>query len=130
MNRRALKGSEKLLGLEHSRTLTSVNNLAAVFQDQGKYEAAEEMNQRALKGREKLLGLEHPDTLVSVNNLASVFQDQGKYDAASVLYLRAEAGFLKTLGPDHPYTQRCSRAFAYMINEMESENRARNAQMA
>ncbi len=130
MIQRALKGREKLLGLEHSDTLASVHNLASAFRDQGKYEAAEEMIQRALKGREKLLGLEHPDTLVSVNNLASVFQDQGKYDAASVLYLRAEAGFLKTLGPNHPYTQRCSRAYASMINKMESENRARNAQMA
>ncbi len=130
MNQRALKGREKLLGLEHPDTLISVHNLALVFQNQGKYEAAEEMNQRALKGREKLLGLEHPDTLSSIWSRASMYGIQRKYDDASVLYLRASAGYLKTLGPDHPDTQRCSRAYAYMINEMESENRARNAQMA
>jgi tetratricopeptide (TPR) repeat protein len=125
MNQRALKGREKLLGLEHPHTLISIHNLALVFRDQGKYEAAEEMNQRALKGREKLLGLEHPDTLNSIWSRAHLYYIQRKYDDASVLYLRASAGYLKTLGPDHPYTQRCSRAYASMINEMESENRAR-----
>jgi hypothetical protein len=50
MNRRALKGFEKLLENEHPSTLTSVSNLALVLQNQGKYEAAEEMNRRALEG--------------------------------------------------------------------------------
>jgi len=35
MNRRALEGREKALGKENSDTLTSVNNLALVLQDQG-----------------------------------------------------------------------------------------------
>jgi len=130
MNQRALKGREKLLGLEHPDTLTSVNNLASMFQDQGKYEAAEEMNQRALKGCENLLGLEHPQTLNSIWSRAHLYDIQRKYDDASVLYLRASAGYLKTLGPDHPNTQDCSRMYASMIKKMESENRARNAQMA
>jgi Tetratricopeptide repeat len=63
MNRRVLAGSEKVLGVEHPITLTSVSNLVLVLQDQGKYEAVEEMLRRALAGREKVLGVEHPDTL-------------------------------------------------------------------
>ena len=43
-----------------------------MLQDQGKYEAAEEMNQRALEGREKALGKDDPGMLTGVNNLASV----------------------------------------------------------
>ena len=50
MNRRALEGYEKVLGKEHPATLTSVNNLAGVLQDQGKYEEAEKMN-RVSTGR-------------------------------------------------------------------------------
>jgi tetratricopeptide (TPR) repeat protein len=50
MNRRALEGREKVLGVEHPDTLNSVSNLALVLQNQGKYEAAEEMNRRALEG--------------------------------------------------------------------------------
>ncbi len=56
-----------------------------MLQDQGKYEAAEEMNRRALKRREKVLGLEHPDTLTSVCCLAYLLQAKGQYEGASVL---------------------------------------------
>src|SRR5436305_13576951 len=65
MNRRALKGREKVLGNEHPATLSSLSNLATVRERQGKYEEAEVMNRRALKGKEKVLGYEHPDTLTS-----------------------------------------------------------------
>ena len=104
MNRRALAGSEKVLGVEHPDTLTCVGNLALVFQDQGKYKAAEEMSRRALAGREKVLGVEHPDTLTSVDNLASVLRDQGKYEAAEEMSRRALAGREKVLGVEHPDT--------------------------
>jgi hypothetical protein len=50
MSRRALEGYEKVLGAEHPDTLTSLNCLASVRRDQGKYETSEEeKNQRALK---------------------------------------------------------------------------------
>jgi hypothetical protein len=42
MNRRALAGYEKVLGVEHPSTLTSVSSLASVLQYYGKYHAAEE----------------------------------------------------------------------------------------
>lgn len=44
MNQRALAGSEKVLGMDHPSTLTSVSNLALVLQDQGKFKQAEEIN--------------------------------------------------------------------------------------
>ncbi|KAK0268609.1 hypothetical protein LTS00_017513 [Friedmanniomyces endolithicus] len=52
--------------------LCSLRDLAAVLQNQGKYEAAEAMNRRVLEGSEEVLGKEHPDTLASVSNLALV----------------------------------------------------------
>ena len=45
----------------HPDTLSSMDNLALVFDGQGKYEAAEEMHRRTLELREKVLGPEHPD---------------------------------------------------------------------
>jgi tetratricopeptide (TPR) repeat protein len=104
MNRRALAGFEKVLGMEHPNTLASVNNLASVLRYQGKYEVAEEMNRRALAGREKMLGVEHPNTLTSVENLASVLRYQGKYEMAEEMNRRALAGKEKVLGVDHPET--------------------------
>jgi hypothetical protein len=53
MNRRALEGREKVLGMDHSSTLISVSNLALVLQDQGKYEKTEEINRRVLKRKKK-----------------------------------------------------------------------------
>ena len=60
MHRQTLELREKVLGPEHPDTLTSMNNLAEVLTDQGKYEAAEEMHRQVLELREKVLGLEHP----------------------------------------------------------------------
>jgi hypothetical protein len=56
-----------VLSVEHPDTLASVSNLATGLQNQGKYEAGEEMNRRALEGSEKVLGVEHPDALSSLH---------------------------------------------------------------
>ena len=51
-----LQGMRKFLGVEHPDTLTSMNNLALVLNDQGKYEEAEEMHRQALALYETVLG--------------------------------------------------------------------------
>ena len=104
MNRRALLGSEKVLGKEHPDTLTGVSNLAGVLRHQGKYEEAEAMNRRALLGYEKVLGKEHPHTLMGVSNLAGVLRRQGKYEEAEAMNRRALLGSEKVLGKEHPDT--------------------------
>jgi hypothetical protein len=48
-----------VLGKEHPRTLTSMNNLALVLGDQGKYEQAEEIHRQVLGLSETVLGKEH-----------------------------------------------------------------------
>jgi tetratricopeptide (TPR) repeat protein len=60
---------------------TSLNNLALLYRDQGRYEEAEPRFQRALEIREKALGPEHPDVAQSLNNLAGLYHDQGRYEA-------------------------------------------------
>jgi tetratricopeptide (TPR) repeat protein len=102
--KKAISARERVLGMEHTDTLTSVSLLALVLRNLGKYEAAEEMDRRALEGREKTLGKEHPHTLTSVNNLALVLQDLGKYEAAEEMNRRALEGTEKVLGKEHPDT--------------------------
>ena len=75
-----------MLGKEHPDTLTSMNNLANVLSDQGKYEEAEEMHRQVLAVKETVLGKEHPDTLTSMNNLAEVLSNQGKYEEAEEMH--------------------------------------------
>jgi tetratricopeptide (TPR) repeat protein len=56
MYQRALEGKEKALGLEHTSTLDTVNNLGLLYAYQGKLDEAESMYQRALDGYENALG--------------------------------------------------------------------------
>jgi tetratricopeptide (TPR) repeat protein len=104
ISRDALDRREKVLGLEHPHTLTSVSNLGSVLESQGKYEEAEAMHRQALKGREKVLGPEHPHTLTSVSNLGLVLKSQGKYKEAEAMHRRDLEGPEKVLGPEHPDT--------------------------
>ena len=69
MYQRALKGREKALGQDHISALNTVNNLCALYRDQGKLKEAEKVYQRALEGREKALGPNHISTLSTVINL-------------------------------------------------------------
>ena len=53
MYQQALAGYEKALGLDHTSTLQTVNNLGLLYHDQGKLAEAEQMFQRALASKEK-----------------------------------------------------------------------------
>ncbi len=68
-----------MLGPDHPDTVQSLNNLAFLYDSQGKYEQAEPLYQRALAIREKRLGPEHPDTTtvrVNYTNLLQKIKDK------------------------------------------------------
>ncbi len=65
---------ERVLGPEHPDTLSTINNLAALYQVQGKYEQAEPLYQRALTTFERVLGANHPNTIKVRNNYANLLQ--------------------------------------------------------
>jgi CHAT domain-containing protein/tetratricopeptide (TPR) repeat protein len=96
--------AEQQFGPEHLDTLILVNNLALLYQKQGRYGEAEPLFLRALEARERILGPEHPNTLALVTDLASLYQDQGRYAEAERLYLRALEASERILGPEHPDT--------------------------
>ena len=101
---RALEARERTLGREHPATLSSVNNLAALYYNQGDYAKAEPLFVRALEACERTLGREHQDTLRSVNNLAELYRSQGDYAKAEPLFVRALEARERTLGREHPDT--------------------------
>ena len=70
---------------------TSLNNLAALYDDQGRYADAEPLYKRSLAIREKALGPDHPDVATSLNNLAVLYDEQGRYADAEPLYKRSLA---------------------------------------
>ncbi|KAF1954406.1 HET-domain-containing protein, partial [Byssothecium circinans] len=77
-----------------------VNNLAALYADQGKLAEAEAMYSRALQGKEEALGPKHTSTLNTVNNLGNLYADQGKLAEAEAMYSRALQGYEEALGPE------------------------------
>jgi len=74
-----------VLGAEHPSTLTSMNNLASTYADQGRWKEAEELFVQVMETRKRVFGVEHPSTLNSMNNLASTYADQGRWKEAEEL---------------------------------------------
>ncbi|SLM38920.1 nb-arc and tpr domain protein [Lasallia pustulata] len=101
MYRRALEGSEKAWGPEHTSTLGMVNHLAVLYKDQGKMAEAEAMYRRALEGSEKALGPEHTSTLDTVHNLGNLYADQGKMAEAEAMFRRVRMKNLNELPTSH-----------------------------
>lgn len=91
MYQRALKGYENAPGPEHTSTLTTVGNLAALYTEQGKMHEAESMYRRALEVKEKTWGPEHTSTVYTVKKTAwSVFSS--RQDTRSRVHVLADAG--------------------------------------
>lgn len=91
-------------GHEHPNTLSSIQNLAGLYQSQGLYGDAERLFLRALAVSERVLGEEHPETIFAVNNLAVVYKSQGRYDEAAPLQLQALVISERVFGEEHPET--------------------------
>jgi CHAT domain-containing protein/Flp pilus assembly protein TadD len=100
----ALGLSRKAFGDRDLETLTSLNNLAALYQAQGRYGEAEPLYREVLQTRRKVLRPRHPDTLTSVNNLAGLYDLQGRYGEAEPLYREALQASREVLGSRHPDT--------------------------
>ena len=93
---------EKALGPNSPNVATSLNNLANLYQAQGRYADAETLYKQSLAIGEKVFGPDHPDVARSLNNLAAVYHDQSRYADAEPLFKRSLAIREKALGPDHP----------------------------
>jgi tetratricopeptide (TPR) repeat protein len=78
--------------------LTSLNNLAVLYQELSRYADAEALYKRTLA-----LNAPRPDHVAGgLNNLAELYRLQGRYAEAEPLYKRSLAIMEKTFGPDHP----------------------------
>ncbi len=98
----ALSIREKALSPDDANLANSLNDLALLYGEQGRYAEAEPLYKRALAIGEKALGPEHPDVAIDLNNLAALYYAGGRYADAEPLYKRALAIGEKMLGPEHP----------------------------
>ncbi|KAF6836806.1 TPR domain protein [Colletotrichum plurivorum] len=69
---------KRVLGEEHPDTLTSMNNLAFSWKDQGRWEDATQLLQGCVRRREIVLGMNHPATLSSASALSDWMSELSK----------------------------------------------------
>jgi CHAT domain-containing protein/antitoxin component YwqK of YwqJK toxin-antitoxin module len=93
---------EKTISKEHPNYVTSLNNLAGLYRDQGLYAQAEPLYVEAKEIRAKVLGKEHPNYATSLNSLALLYHNQGLYAQAETLYVEVKEIRAKVLGKEHP----------------------------
>ncbi len=75
----------------HTDVATSLNNLALLYQDQGRYADAEPLYKRALAIAENVLGPEHPNVAPSLENYAILLRATGRTAEADKKEARAKA---------------------------------------
>ncbi|KAG7007820.1 hypothetical protein G7Y79_00008g024580 [Physcia stellaris] len=104
LEKKAMETSKKVLGEEHSDTLTIMINLALIYRAQGRWEKAEELQLRVVEIRKRKWGAEHSDTLASMANLALIYRAQGRWEKAEELQLRVMEIIKRKWGTEHPDT--------------------------
>ncbi len=121
---RALAIQEKALGPDHPKVAQSLNNLAALYLQKGKYAKAEPLFKRALGIREKALEPDHPYLVQSLNNLAALYQIQGQYLKAEPLY-KWSLSILEKTEPNHPKVATTMEKLAELYKKMGREDEAK-----
>ena len=67
-----LELQKEVLGARHPDTLMAMENLAATWWQQGRYNEAEQLQVEVLELRKEVLGATHPDTIRAMTNLAEM----------------------------------------------------------
>ncbi len=78
------------LGPDHPDLAASLNNLAALYQAQGKYAEAEPLYKRSLAIAEKAFGPEHPIVAQALENYAALLRETGHPRDAPIMAARAK----------------------------------------
>jgi tetratricopeptide (TPR) repeat protein len=122
--RKALKGREIQLGINHPRYLIALKFLNLFLDKHEKYEEAELYIRQLFELREKHLGLNHKDTLNSLNSLAYTLSQINKYDEAEKFYLLALERHEEVYGLNHSNTHVVTSNLAYLYLNYEKHEKA------
>jgi hypothetical protein len=103
---------KRLLGRDHSVTLSSMANLALTYSRQRQWKEAEDLGTQVVETSVRMLGEEHPETLTGMNNLAYTWKDQGRDADAIKLMQKCVELRTRVLGVTHSHTCSSSEALA------------------
>jgi tetratricopeptide (TPR) repeat protein len=107
---------EKAFGPDRPEVAESLNNLAEVYRNQGRYGDAEPLYQRSLAILEQAVGRDHPDVGRVLDNLALAYHQQERYAEIEPFYKRSLAIYEKAYGPDHPRVASALNNLAKLYN--------------
>lgn len=91
----------KRYGNAHPRLAGALNNLALLYDRQGRASESEPLYLRSLAIKEKTLAPNDPSLATAYNNMGSLYERQGRFAEAEPLYKRSLAVTEKAAGPDH-----------------------------
>ena len=94
---------EAAFGPNHSDVATVLNNLAAIYEAQGRSDELETHAKRALAIVTKSLGPNNPDTAKVIRKLGVAYDAQGRYADADAQFKRALEIATKAFGPEHRF---------------------------
>ena len=109
---------------EHPLVATSLNNLATLYEAQGRYSEATPLHERSLSIREKSLGPDHFDVGLSSNNLALLYYRQGRLAEAEALYKKSLTISEKSVGLDHPFVATVRNNLAVLLEKQGQSSHA------
>lgn len=85
----------KIMGPESAPVAESLNKLAEMFRQQGKYDNALQLMEQALRIQGNVTGEDHPDTIKLHNNIGLVMQTMGRLDEAERYFEHAVSAYEK-----------------------------------
>ena len=103
---KAVELHEEVFGLDHIRTIASVENLGSVLCLLGEYEEAEKRYRWAIDRAENILGPSHSQVFGIADSIGTVLRHKGDFKGAYLMYRKAIAGLEGALGAHHPDTLR------------------------
>ena len=118
----------KLLGDSHPLVARSLNNLAAMLENRGDYEASERLFREALAIWRQQFGDQHPDVALAMWNLAFVMMAKGDYAAAEPLLLKSYTILKTTNGDQDKRTQRALKRIIDLYNVWNKPEQAAHYQ--
>ncbi len=106
------------------RLTKSLNNLAALYHLQAKYEMAEAMYERCLDLKLDLHGDDHLEVAVNLHNLAALACAKRRWEKAEILYIRALEIREKHLGMEHEDLVPILKNYAIMLRKIKRDDEA------
>jgi CHAT domain-containing protein/tetratricopeptide (TPR) repeat protein len=122
--REAVRLRKSLVGEQHPKHISSLNELATLYQDAGDHETALALHRKALALSGEALGERHPLHAALLNNLAYAHWELGNPRAALPLFRKALDLHRQLYGERHPAYATCLHNLAHFYQDMADHRAA------